>query len=615
MSIKQTESNQSTFLPASPPSQLDQWETASYSCIGRRVENQDRELLITGEKGVLAVVADGMGGHKDGGIAAGKLIEQAKLWYSDEDNDDLVSIIHNAHQELNSQDFLGTSYSPENSPRTTGVILWINGEDAEVVHVGDSRCYRFHSSEFVKRTLDHSIVQLLVLSGEVAEEEMGTHPDQNRLTQSIGGQRTPKPSHEKFKLKEGDAFILCSDGFWEHTTEREMSELLDSDNIQLALEQRSHIAVERAGDRADNTTVIMIKPSSHSVLPPLVAPKRITDVYGEQIPPIRLHLWGITLSAFVILIAYFFYVYQEPTLPEDRNELTIDESIPAPEVEPIQIIEIPYINILPFSPEGSLNSQNSEQMETESTINGSSKLAFLEDQNQTEKNENMVTPENKPIKLNVEFHSEDMFNFSPKVKLAVEDNKQPNKQPKLDIIDESPIEIILDSEVIVENGKAAVEKVTELLRERERLSEGSILILSNLEPDLRKDGGRYYRAYQRHKGILVDEIDTVIEVDEAGKLLRVNSDAISIKDDMVLEPEITWEEAMAKWLDENNHARYESIESPEMVIHVGDSLEIQLAHKLIIEVFDEGDNLVENITLYLSAKNGAELSRYPSITH
>ncbi len=350
MSITQIESKQLTLSLAPLPRQLDQWETASYSFIGKRAENQDRELLITGEKGVLAVVADGMGGHKDGGIAAGKLIEQAKLWYSDKANNDLVSIIHNAHQELNSQDFLGTSYSPENSPRTTGVILWIKDDNAEVAHVGDSRCYRFHSSKFVKRTLDHSIVQLLVLSGEVAEEEMGTHPDQNRLTQSIGGQRTPKPSYEKFKLKEGDAFILCSDGFWEHTTEKEMSELLDSDNTQLALEQRSHIAVERAGDRADNTTVIMIKPTGHSILPSLVAPKRTTNVYGEQVPPIRLHLWGIALSAFVMLIAYFFYDYQESTLPADRNESAIDKNIPASEVEQIQIKEIPYINISPFSP-------------------------------------------------------------------------------------------------------------------------------------------------------------------------------------------------------------------------------------------------------------------------
>ena len=250
---------QSTPSPISTADKAGQWKTVSYSCIGKRAENQDRQLLISGEKGLLAVVADGMGGHKDGGLAAGKLVDEARLWYADKTNNDLLSIIHKTHQVLNASNLGSASYSPENSPRTTGVILWINGEDAEIVHVGDSRCYRFTAGKFVKRTLDHSIVQLLVLSGEVAEKDMGTHPAQNRLTQSIGGQNDPNPSHEKLKITKEDAFILCSDGFWEHTTDEEMLALLDADNLQKTIEKRANTAVERAGDKADNTTAIAIR--------------------------------------------------------------------------------------------------------------------------------------------------------------------------------------------------------------------------------------------------------------------------------------------------------------------------------------------------------------------
>ena len=334
MSIKQTKYEQFTPSSASTPDELNQWKAASYSCVGKRAENQDRKLLITGEKGVLAVVADGMGGHKDGGIAAEKLIEQAKLWYSDKANDDLPSIIHKAHQDLNSQDFLGTSYSPESAPRTTGVILWVHGEHAEVVHIGDSRCYRFHSSQFVKRTLDHSIVQLLVLSGEVAEEEMGTHPDQNRLTQSIGGQNTPRPSHEKFEIKKGDAFILCSDGFWEHTTKREMAKLLDSDNLQQALEERSNIAVERAGNKADNTTAIVIKLTNDNALPVFNVPKKIANARSEQVPSRLLRWSGIALIVSVILITYWFYINEELSSLKDQNQSPTPVNVIVPKTVP-----------------------------------------------------------------------------------------------------------------------------------------------------------------------------------------------------------------------------------------------------------------------------------------
>ena len=589
MLIKKTE--QFTSSSDSIPDELNQWETASYSCVGERAENQDRELLITGEKGVLAVVADGMGGHKDGGIAAEKLIGQAKLWYADKANNDLSSIIHKAHQELNSQDFLGTSYSPENAPRTTGVILWIHGEHAEVVHVGDSRCYRFHSSKLVTRTLDHSIVQLLVLSGEVAEEEMGTHPDQNRLTQSIGGENTPRPSYEKFEIKKGDAFILCSDGFWEYTTEKEMSELLDSDDLQQALEQRSNIAVERAADKADNTTAIAIKLSNDDTLPSLNVTKKMTNVGSEQVPSKLSRWWGIALIVFVILMVYLFYNGEEPTLPEDQNQLPTDENVIVPKIEPARS------NIEPSS---------------EDMLNLSPDTPETEDRKQPSENKNMLPLKIQPARSNTKPSSEDMPNLSPEDKPDAQDKAQ----PEASIIDESRIEIVPDSDIVVEDGNEAVEKVIELLRERERLSEGSTLILSDLEPDSRADGGKNYRAKQWHKDILIDKIGVVIEVDESGKLLRVNSEAINIDDDIVLEPEITWEEAITRWLDENDHARYKLIEEPpETVIHVENDTGIRLAYKLVIQILDESDNLINNITLYLSAQNGGELSRYSNIIH
>ena len=235
-----------------------------------------------------------------------------------------------------------------------------------------------------------------------------------------------------------------------------------------------------------------------------------------------------------------------------------------------------------------------------------------EDQNQSPTDENVIVPKIKPAKSNTKPSSKDSLSISSKSK----PNAQDKKQPKSGIIDKSRIEIIPDSDIIVEDGNEAVEKAIEELLKRERLSEGSTLILPDLEPDSRIGGGKYYRADQKHRGIPVDKIGIVVEVDESGKLLRINSEAINIDDDIVLEPEITWEEALTRWLDENNYARYELIEeTPETVIHVENDTGIRLAYKLVIEVFDDSDNSIHNITLYLSTQNGEELSRNPNIIH
>jgi hypothetical protein len=104
------------------------------------------------------------------------------------------------------------------------------------------------------------MVQVLFERGDITEEEMGTHPDQSRLLQSLGGEDAPSPRAGSAKIAAGDVLLLCSDGFWEHLKQDELEKLvsLTSAGRQAALDEAVAEAVERAGAKADNTTAMMI---------------------------------------------------------------------------------------------------------------------------------------------------------------------------------------------------------------------------------------------------------------------------------------------------------------------------------------------------------------------
>jgi serine/threonine protein phosphatase PrpC len=146
------------------------------------------------------------------------------------------------------------------SARSVVVACLTDGETAHWVHAGDCRLLRFHDGKLVERTRDDSVVQVLFERGEITEEEMGTHPDQSRLLQSLGGEDPPSPRLGSAEMEEGDVLILCSDGFWEHLKQAELEKLsaTPSAKRQQALDQAVAEAVRRAGAKADNTTAVII---------------------------------------------------------------------------------------------------------------------------------------------------------------------------------------------------------------------------------------------------------------------------------------------------------------------------------------------------------------------
>ena len=239
------------------------WQAVSAERIGGRNEQQDSVGFFPSRDGAacLLVVADGMGGHRGGSLASQTLLEIAERnWEScggapEDPKHFLEDLCQQAHSQINLR---GREQDLE--PHSTVVALIVRDAEAFWVHVGDSRLYHFRDQDLLGRTKDHSMVQVLVEAGEVTEEEMATHPDQNKLLRSIGGEDPPKTTHGNAALRPEDRFLLCSDGFWETITADEMAGALVERRLDESLAHLADLAAERGGVKGDNIAVTAVRP-------------------------------------------------------------------------------------------------------------------------------------------------------------------------------------------------------------------------------------------------------------------------------------------------------------------------------------------------------------------
>ncbi|WP_018139286.1 MULTISPECIES: protein phosphatase 2C domain-containing protein [unclassified Thioalkalivibrio] len=238
------------------------WDAWASSHIGGRDENQDATIILSTDEGteLLAVIADGLGGHGGGADAAACVIQAAReVW--DERRSDvtlkallqrLVATAQDKVRSLNVE--RGTDAG------STLAALWLRDDHAASIHVGDSRVCQFCADGFVERTLDHSIAQLQVLQGRISEDELASHPDQHRLTTSIGSDEEPQAEYRDWSLAAGDLFVLATDGFWEIADGEQQHRVLDSAAPGSALDALIQDCLEATDEGHDNTSAIVVRP-------------------------------------------------------------------------------------------------------------------------------------------------------------------------------------------------------------------------------------------------------------------------------------------------------------------------------------------------------------------
>ena len=231
---------------------------------GDRKEQQDRVAILAHarKRGVaLAVVADGMGGHTGGALAAEQVVHTAKTnldqFSTIDENPQLMleGSMREAHTMIKASRFMN-----EMDPHSTAVMLLLQPGRITWGHCGDSRLYHFRGSSLLNRSVDHSYVEYLVSTGKITAEQALTHPNRNVLLASLGGQDDPKITvDETTDLAAGDAFVLCSDGLWAYFDDAELGLLVAQNPARQACEILIDKARRRANGGGDNLSLAIVK--------------------------------------------------------------------------------------------------------------------------------------------------------------------------------------------------------------------------------------------------------------------------------------------------------------------------------------------------------------------
>lgn len=231
---------------------------------GGRPYNEDRVAYAYTSETLLMAVADGMGGHSQGQVAAQMLVSTLTDLFKARAKPHLPDVpaflldgIYAAHDAINEYALRNKMNDP---PRTTCVVGVLQRGVAYWAHVGDSRLYHFSNRKFVSRTHDHSAVQQLVDDGLLEEEQMCVHPDRNKLYNSIGGYSLPDIElSDPVLLREGDVLLLCSDGVWSELSVEEIGSTLRAYPLERATKHILDYAEFRGGKWADNLSMVAMR--------------------------------------------------------------------------------------------------------------------------------------------------------------------------------------------------------------------------------------------------------------------------------------------------------------------------------------------------------------------
>lgn len=231
---------------------------------GPRPYNQDRLAYSYHRHAILMVLADGMGGHQHGDIAAEVAVKTMVEAFQQAS----TPLIAQPAQFLQEQ-ILKTHDVIENvrlrkrlteSPRTTIVVALIQHKKLFCAHVGDSRLYLYRNGHKEYQTQDHSVVQSLLREGRITQEQVERHPHRNKIYNCLGGDRPPKVElADPIALSEGDVILLCSDGVWNKVPDITMAQHMLAASTQDGITRLLDDAEAASATVGDNMSAIAMQ--------------------------------------------------------------------------------------------------------------------------------------------------------------------------------------------------------------------------------------------------------------------------------------------------------------------------------------------------------------------
>jgi len=238
----------------------------------QRDHNEDTLFALNGVLGEssadipfgVCIIADGMGGHKNGEIASGVsarvvakyLINRVFMRFFELHNEPTDESIQETLQNaLREAQRSVIRYAPGGG--TTFTCALMMGEQVTVAHIGDSRGYFIYPDGRIQRiTKDHSLVQRMVEIGEITEAEAQTHPQKNVLLRALGQTDPVKPDIQTFQFPKGGYLLLCTDGLWGQVSDNEIYRIVTT-NSDVSIACHELVAAANQNGGPDNISVVL----------------------------------------------------------------------------------------------------------------------------------------------------------------------------------------------------------------------------------------------------------------------------------------------------------------------------------------------------------------------
>ncbi len=234
-----------------------QFNAIAQSDLGLVRDGNEDSALISAN---LIAVADGMGGHAGGEVASAiaiNTLQQLLPVINDPaiDLDSRADLFLNISYEVDAEIMRVSKERPELSGMgTTLTALSLSDNQVDLLHIGDSRCYRFRDNKLEKLSYDHTVMQELLDQGRLTPEEVFDHPQRSLLTQALMGDSGIDPVLMSYEVKAGDKFLLCSDGLTNVLSELEITKIIKATPEDQLLDQL--IKETKAKGAPDNITII-----------------------------------------------------------------------------------------------------------------------------------------------------------------------------------------------------------------------------------------------------------------------------------------------------------------------------------------------------------------------
>lgn len=231
---------------------------------GGRANNEDRTTYCYSRDALMMAVADGMGGHHYGEVAAQIAIQTLADTFQREARPLLGDPFRFLQKGMTNAHHAILDYTAQHrlkdTPRTTCVACVVQDNVAYWAHSGDSRLYLMRAGRIIAQTKDHSRIRLLVEEGMITEAQAAVHPDRNKIYSCLGSPTLPEIEFSrKTPLEHGDILLLCTDGLWGIIAGEQMATALKGANLLQAIPMLLSQAEVKGGAHGDNLSAVAVR--------------------------------------------------------------------------------------------------------------------------------------------------------------------------------------------------------------------------------------------------------------------------------------------------------------------------------------------------------------------